>query len=411
MGAWSLACLAASCNGAIPDVRALSDSQLELLKMEVVSELLQRNRSASHITALAAATTEPDGWQPLHGKVAILGSDHRYCSSTNRTATATIEGSGAHGRTQSRVCGVAVDASAADDSFWWLTAALNNAWARAQGYDHLLYCITSCAHADSGEVRWTAWCKLVVMADALELKERYDSLLFMDSDAYWKHQRVNLAQGLILPFTEGTWTPHKFRSQLISSAESKFPSVYFGCNSPWDKCGTSWNFSAVNAQHGSANSGVILLRNTRHARVVLREWWHAKAGRALQHAWRRPGSCSDQAGLWRLWSGRGDLAAMMRVFRDVDIPPTSTSKGRKARCMRVVATTNNQKRSPIEHLTSFFPSYRRRKFKEAWTRGAAGHLASWCVTRISLNATAAAGRLLGHVKVNLPSRWCHNEFT
>lgn len=227
----------------------------------------------------------PPRHHPVVGRMAIIGSDHRYCASSNRTAGAVTTNGAWYSRSVSRACGVAVHAPAAADAFWWITAALNAAWARQHGYDHLLYCVTACAHIDSGELRWTAWCKIVVMADALELGERYDSLLFMDSDAYWKKQNISVIEGLVDPWTEGTWAQYG----LVPRHEKRnSPAVYFGCNSPWEDCGTLWNFSAVHAGNGSANSGVVLLRNTKQARLVLREWWHARDGRAKQHAWRRP---------------------------------------------------------------------------------------------------------------------------
>ena len=346
----------------------------------------------------------PKQRHPLVGRFAIVGSDNRYCGlNNNRTAGVVTSFGGGHGRKVSQVCGVQVDATA---DFWWISAALNAAWAHTYGYDHLLYCVTACAHVDSGELRWTAWCKVVIMADALE---QYDSLLFMDSDAYWKQPNMSITAGLIKPFTGATWIAHE-----KLAASQAVPAAYFGCNSPWEDCGYKWNSSAVNAGNGSANSGVVLLRNTPRARLILREWWHASNGRAKQHAWRRPGSCSDQAGLWRLWSARPDLAASMRVFRDEDIPATVHTKERRARCMRVVATAKNQKRSPIQHFTSISPSYRKRKFVDAWQRGAASHPASWCVLRIELNATAVASHLFGHIRGNTRRKstlWGHNEYT
>ena len=344
------------------------------------------------------------------GRLAIVQYDNRYCASDNgRSSRAVVTPEPADGvRRASRVCGVVVDKNASSDGFWWMDAAINGAWAQRQGYAHLLYCVRQCIHPDSREVRSPQWCKVVVIADALA--QGYDTVLYMDSDVYWKHPSMNITAGLIAPWApnwslstqrgqgeedqaKGDGDAPRRASRLLRRAASKSVGAYFGCASPWDSCGVSWNFSAVNANRGSVSTGVILLRNQRNARRMLRDWWHARNGWAQPHHVRRPHSCSDQAVIYRLWSSRPDHALAMNVLA---ASPGST--GAIKGCMRNAGTRRLQHNSPMEHLTSFYPSYRRKGFAAAWRNvGEAHHDPQWCVRRIDLDASAAAANYFGHV--------------
>lgn len=180
--------------------------------------------------------------------------------------------------------------------------------------------------------------RVVVIADALKLG--YDTVLYFDTDAYWKEPSISISAGLISP-----WVPEWLESLSVhngTAARRVFhPAVhlYFGCCSPWDVCGVAWNFSAVHARVGSASTGVILVRNTRRARHLLREWWHSRNGWAHPNHKRTARSCSDQAVLWRMWSNRPDLGHSMRVM--------SAAPGRKIRgCMRNAGTLQLQRDAP-----------------------------------------------------------------
>ena len=173
-------------------------------------------------------------------------------------------------RKTNRICGVRVDANASIDAFWWMSAAINAAWARMHSHDHLLYCMTECNHPGTRERRSPQWCKLIALMDALQ--QPYDSVLYLDSDAFWKDPALNIRRGMLRPFA-----PAWFDSLL---ATPTMPEVvaFFGCNSPWDACGVQWNFSAAYGDRGSANSGVVLLRNQPKTRELLHQWWHCGTG-------------------------------------------------------------------------------------------------------------------------------------
>ena len=342
--------------------------------------------------------------------VAVIQLDNRYCSTaSNRTVHATIALTGETGsswRNATRVCGVIVDENAAADSFWWVTAALNAAWARVHGYAFFLYCVPNCLHADSGEQRAVRWCKVVALADAMA--RGHDIVLYLDTDAAWKVPAVSLDDGLLNAAWGNQWLTNSFdewwpnpnkprhsdharwwpRSSNSSSRRPVF--MQFGCNSPWDRCGVPWNFSAVHASEGSATTGVILARNSLPARQLLREWWHARNGLAAPHERRRKMSCSDQAVLWRMWTARPDLAAAMRVL--------SNDRYRHGGCMGAVSNLMHQRKSPIQHLTSFSPAHRKTGFASSWRKHApTWHSADWCFIRVDLDAAAASSTYFGHV--------------
>eukprot|EP00966_Prymnesium_polylepis_P305696 7064078-Prymnesium_polylepis.1 len=168
-----------------------------------------------------------------------------------------------------------------------MDAAFNGAWARSHGYAHLLYCVSPpCYHPDSRETRSPQWCKVVVLADALA--QGYDTVLYMDSDAYWKVPSLTITAGLIHP-----WAPNWGAPLRHARASGSAVGAYFGCASPWDICGVAWNFSAVNADRGSASTGVILLRNQRSSRKMLRDWWHARNGWGMLQVDSNRGNLSD----------------------------------------------------------------------------------------------------------------------
>lgn len=252
------------------------------------------------------------------GKTAIVQFDSRFCGATGPFASDNTITTSTTTSTTTKACGrPQINGSTA---FWWLTAAINAAWARQHGYDALLYCLGSrCAHPDSGEKRSPQFCKIIVLAHAL-LDGNYEHLFYLDSDAYWKDPSLDLSSGLIERFAPElslSWPGHGPRNTASSSASpvSAQPTLFFGCNSPWDYCGVRWNFSAPFAASGSANTGVILLRKSHQTTAVLTTWWHARNGWARPQHIRRAGSCSDQAVLWRLWNARHDLASSsMRVL-------------------------------------------------------------------------------------------------
>ena len=321
-------------------------------------------------------------------RLAVVTSDNRFCrpiAGTNSTATNVSEA-----RDASKLCGVPIDA--AGPAYWWLTAALNWRWARTQQYDLLLYCVEApCKHPDSGEERSPQWCKLLAIADALALG-RYESILYLDSDAYWKDPLKSLADGLVREYAP---------EYAAAAAPPNQPvSAYFGCNSPLNQCGYTWKFEAPNAKHGSANSGVVLMRNGARTHAMLSEWWHARNGFARPNHVRRPGVCSDQAVLWRLWSERPDLSASMRIM----------GKGRRA-CLPVVGPRRAQRFSPMAHITSTSPRYRNKSFAEAWAASRKLHEVGWCVDLVRLKGVASAVRLFGRIDPARPLRrgWFANR--
>lgn len=322
-------------------------------------------------------------------RLAVVTSDNRFCrpiAGTNSTAVNVTEG-----RDASKLCGVPI--TPAGPAYWWLTAALNFQWVRVQHYDLLLYCVEApCKHPDSGEERSPQWCKLLAIADALALGH-YDSILYLDSDAYWKDPVKGLTEGLVRDFAP---------EYSLSDATASPPvSAYFGCNSPLNHCGVRWDFKAPYANISSANSGVVLMHNGPHTHAILSEWWHARNGYARPNHVRRPGICSDQAVLWRLWSTRPDLAASMRIM----------GKGRKA-CMRVVGPRRAQRYSPIAHITSISPRYRNKSFNEAWVAASERHDPGWCADLIRIPGVASATRLFGRIDPARPlreGRWFANR--
>ena len=365
------------------------------------------------------------------GRVGVVMYDGRFCPA-NVASSST------------RVCGTSVHATA----FWWVTAAANHLWARRNGYRLLLYCIPTCRHPNSGERRAPQWCKLVAIAHALALdRPRYDTLVYLDTDAYWKAPTLGVVDGLVRPFAPELLraSPASAKVQADAGAgAAAAPCIFFGCNSPWDFCGVRWRFDAPHAESGSAGTGLILLRNEKRTMTLLREWWHARNGWARPQNIRRAGTCSDQAVLWRLWSSRPDLALMMQVLgrpsptnaskdtpsnhaanaaprgvngvSSVSTSPArlrsrggtdSYSRGKAAAartavrrprsCMRVAGNKRQQRGSPVQHLSSLNPSYRAKGFATAWNATRPLHDPSWCVQRYRLDGPATAAKLFGHV--------------
>lgn len=352
------------------------------------------------------------------GKLAIVQYDNRFCTAPIPGRHSNAEHAFANTtlaethlvRNTTRLCGIPVNVNTSMESFWWTSAALNAAWARAHRYDHLLYCAHQCFHPDSGEQRSPQWCKVVVIADVLA--QGYDSVLYLDSDAYWKHIATGILDGLIAPWAPG-WSVDAHR-QARNASHARPPAIYFGCNSPWDACGVNWNFSAPQASVGSASTGLILVRNRRRAHLLLRTWWHARNGWATPFGIRKPRSCSDQAVLWLMWSLRADLAPSMRVFAS-----TNYTRARPT-CMKNSGTRRLQRFAPVEHLTSVSPRYRAKGFKAAWLKlgtstAFPAHDENWCVTRVALNAPAAASQYFGRVDPIKPARhhtdWFHSQAT
>jgi hypothetical protein len=335
----------------------------------------------------------------LGSRLALIQYDSRFCDSSSShgrltQATITYDAAAPPSRRTSKVCGVRVDANASIDAFWWMSAALNAAWARTQGYDQLLYCLGQCIHPGSYERRSPQWCKLIAIMDALQ--QPYDAILYLDSDAFWKNPTIGIGQGMLLPFAPDWHMPSASVERTAAQVVA-----FFGCNSPWDICGVQWNFSAAHGDRGSASTGVVLLQNVPRTRELLYHWWHARNGFAKPNHVRKTHSCSDQAVLWRMWSLRPDLAASMRVLA------SPGEKGSK-RCMHVASNKRSQANSPIQHLTSAYPSYRYRSFSSAWQQNIAKHDDAWCVKRVVLNTTEAASRFFGYVRGESKGAWFVN---
>lgn len=362
--------------------------------------------------------------------------DNRFCA-TARTATGSMS-SGA------QVCGVPVGDP---NSFWWITAAINHAWATAHGYELLLYCMHDCRHPDSGERRSSQWCKLIALAHALSLGS-FETLLYFDTDAFWKDTQQSMLDGLVQRFAPELLQqshPSSRVSATVMNAAAAPPAIYFGCNSPWDWCGVRWSFKEPHAASGSAGTGLILVRSGQRARMLLREWWHARNGWARPQNFRTRGTCSDQAVLWRMWSTRHDLAAWMQVLgRPLNRTaagaadgaddkaaaraagaasaghrtPGRRLKGLKRRlptpprtCMRIAGNMYQQRGSPVKHLSSFNPSYRFKWFGRAWNETRHLHDSRWCVRRYELDVPSVAARLFGRVDATrgVSGEWFRNH--
>ena len=350
----------------------------------------------SHMRDRQAGTNS----EALRGRFAVLQHDTRFCNAAaapHRTAHTTLTQLEQQpgDRNISSICGVKVDANASKDAYWWQTAALNSVWARTHGYDYLISCAghssNGCTHSDSQEKRSPCWCKIIVLADVLE-SGKYDGILFMDSDATWKDPKLGIFEGLIRPFAF-EWV----RTNHLSEQE---PVIFFGCNSPWDHGGLRWNFSAPYAASGSANVGVMLLRNKSRAREMLRYWWHARAGWAQPYDRRTRGIFPEQDVLWRMWSVRPDLASSMRV-----LGKKSPTNGKRY-CLRTIGTHVAQKHSPVLHLASngMYDRWRQHQLEVAWRQRGDAHDHKWCVQRVDINTDAAAARLFGHVDATQESR-------
>ena len=349
-----------------------------------------REPSSSDLATITAARALHPRNMSIGTRLAVVTSDDRFCAPIEGTNQTTTGISAA--REASRLCGVPIRQQWWP-AYWWLTAALNWQWARTQQYDLLLYCVDApCKHPDSGEERSPQWCKLLAIADALALG-RYDAIFYLDSDAYWKDPIKSLADGLVREFAPDMATP--IATNAAAAASSSQPaSAYFGCNSPLNVCGFKWNFKAPNARYGSANSGVVLMRSGKETNAILWEWWHARNGAAKPNHLRKPGVCSDQAVLWRLWSDRPDLAASMRIM----------GRGSK-KCLPVIGARRTQRFSPIAHITSTSPRYRNKSFSEAWAKtGRARHDRGWCVDLIRLKGVPSARRLFGRIDPANPLR-------
>ena len=162
------------------------------------------------------------------------------------------------------------------------------------------------------------------------------------------------------------------------------------------------------ASHGSANTGVIVLRaRDRRVQQLLWQWWHARNGWAWPHNIRRARRCTDQAVLWRLWASWPELARGMRVLA---APGGALPNGTKS-CMHVAANYPPwiQKPSPILHVTSTRPSVRRKTFEEAWHYNSKRHRPGWCLTRVEIDVPAAARRLFGDVEpLRSSGPWFHS---
>ena len=141
-----------------------------------------------------------------------------------------------------------------------LTHHLNEAYARAHGYDLLFLQLSSagCEHAVWG-ARHPSYCKLAALAEALSPSRGYDYVVYVDSDAFVRNTSVPLAQ-LLVKYSSGA-----------TAAELERSLAFFGWDLPYSL---------------GPNAGVLVLRNCAETRALLRVWWHVFAGRqSLQHSY------------------------------------------------------------------------------------------------------------------------------
>lgn len=158
------------------------------------------------------------------------------------------------------------DNMTAPRGYWWKTVQINSMWAAVHGYSHLSYCIPRCRHATASKDAplSPAWCKLLAIQDAL-LWNRWDVVMYLDSDAFWNHTHLGLDA-----LDAHTW-PEDWHTAGGAGA-----SLFFGCNLPYaaeDFGRRRWNTSWTNGERGPANTGVIVARNSLGAHLALARWW------------------------------------------------------------------------------------------------------------------------------------------
>ena len=240
-----------------------------------------------------------------HGRVAVVQSDSRMCEPPSNTT--------------------------ASHNYWWVTAQINARWAEAHGYDHLTYCYERCLRAPDVDVS-AAWCKLLALRDALRWN-RWDTLLYLDSDAFW-----NAPSGIAA-----------LDAYIGAADEPERAGVLFGCNLPYaseDRGRVRWGKSWLNGERGPANTGVMIIRNVAAAHYALSAWWNATYEMPhwnTRFAW-------EQSALWALWKHPA-FAAPLRVLSNLSAqgPPDRTGTIYEGDCMR---TMDRSRPSPIVHLPS-----------------------------------------------------------
>mmetsp|Transcript_62882 Transcript_62882/g.124202 ORF Transcript_62882/g.124202 Transcript_62882/m.124202 type:complete len:317 (-) Transcript_62882:599-1549(-) len=238
------------------------------------------------------------------GRVAVVQSDSRFCR---------------------------VEDTLVDLPYWWRSVRMNAQWAYRQGYTHLTYCVPHCTTSRSSTIQVSvlsaAWCKLPTLMTVLRT-HRYDTVLYLDSDAFWNITGKSL-RSLGHFMWPGDWSD-------TSSTENSAGSIFFGCNLPWageDRGRRQWNRSWINGARGPPNTGVMLLRCDDRAMTTLSDWWHAPLYIPRwnqKHQW-------EQSALWQLWHTRAGFAEPLRVLSD----PASGD------CMR---TMDRSVTAPIVHV-------------------------------------------------------------
>eukprot|EP00618_Florenciella_parvula_P017837 CAMPEP_0119514136 /NCGR_PEP_ID=MMETSP1344-20130328/32032_1 /TAXON_ID=236787 /ORGANISM="Florenciella parvula, Strain CCMP2471" /LENGTH=422 /DNA_ID=CAMNT_0007551419 /DNA_START=51 /DNA_END=1316 /DNA_ORIENTATION=- len=183
-------------------------------------------------------------------------------------------------------------------NYWTSSAALNNHYAQNYGYDFVYFQPTALA-AGSGEFktrmtcsldrttrRGAPWCKLPVIAYVLTLG--YETVVFLDSDGYFKSDAQAVAiSGLVPRFKGGKIppSPHEQRSK-----------AWFPSNAPWTK--------------ERPNSGLILCSPSPSIMELIRRWWWSDVNPG-------PGPFFEQDALWSLMDhpAYGSRVGLMRELK------------------------------------------------------------------------------------------------
>ena len=258
---------------------------------------------------LCSARRAPDRAMvlPLIGPIDVVQADTRFCR---------LDASRSLGAGSSRL------------HYWWESARSNALWAARHGYRHRLYCLDdTCEHESAGRL-YAAWCKLRALQDALgdgsegggeapalpltaeptttAMAVRAGLILFLDSDAFWKHPELSFDAVLGQYIPAADW----------AARGADAVSIFFGCNLPWngeDRGRRQWNATTtLNGEHGPPGTGVMLLLCSAAARTTLREWWDVTA---WNPTWNRKFAW-EQSALWALWAERRDAARSLRVLHD-----------------------------------------------------------------------------------------------
>jgi hypothetical protein len=214
--------------------------------------------------------------------------------------------------------------------FWWSGVRLNSRWAEKQGHDHILFCVKrGCACGG----RKASWCKIKAVAAVLR-ELRYDTVLFVDSDAYLPHPTVSLPSMLQRYVWPGEWR---------SSRGAPLPALFFACNHPFvngwpsrprENTSLPPSLEEQLVRRGPPNSGVFVARNTPEALEALRAWWTARPDAAwapTRRAWPWHTQWQEQGALWDLFLSNS--SGFSRVARVLSAMGASIHPLRWASCL------------------------------------------------------------------------------